>query len=379
MQHAALIARLCEASEGSAELSNGNVISICARLSSLLWPKGRRALPALRESRSARRERLGWANARELLDDVSESLSDLRMPSSMSDHARGFLKRIGATMMPRHGALDVSPRAYAMSFDRMPAEMMIAYQRSSTNHLSFEWWSKIRSHEIPKTVARMRGAAGYYLVSLFFQGFKGGPDKLSGRLQERPTTYVAVMPDGTAHGMPYLHTSTQVVRRRRASSRRVEVPAQRVVMNECPRRERPEFTWTHNLRVVLAAYVERDMALNVRVRKGDATVVAPIPMNDAKVFFRKRIDAMTAAGKRRPIFHWVIAHRRVTGANVRTHTRGSKNFQWGGCDVSIRVPGRDAPMVTEWTSTAIHGDAENEPTVLMDVVAQLLDGEKVAA
>ena len=71
-------------------------------------------------------------------------------------------------------------------------------------------------------------------------------------------------------------------------------------------------------------------------------VTFTVPQHRWKDFFKDRVKVKNKNGNTTRIFHYVSAHTRKDGANVRTHTRGSKDFIYNGYDVRIVIPGRDA-------------------------------------
>lgn len=82
-----------------------------------------------------------------------------------------------------------------------------------------------------------------------------------------------------------------------------------------------------------------DNNVNARVSDHRGVVNITIPLEEAKSVFSKRIKVKTPSGRTKPILHWVKAHRRVNGSNVKTHWRGLREFTIDGMDVQIRMPG----------------------------------------
>jgi len=88
---------------------------------------------------------------------------------------------------------------------------------------------------------------------------------------------------------------------------------------------------------------EKDSMWTVGVRRKNERVTFCVPDNDAKTYFRDRDKtALTSAGKRRPIIHFVRSHERklvddkVT--QVREHIRGLRTFDWQGFMCAITAP-----------------------------------------
>jgi hypothetical protein len=86
----------------------------------------------------------------------------------------------------------------------------------------------------------------------------------------------------------------------------------------------------------------------VSVRKGDRYATFSISMDRIPYFFKDRDYALTAAGRRKRIFHMVKPHVRANGEAVTFSFRGEREFTWAGYDVAITIPGRDHPMVEEF-------------------------------
>lgn len=82
----------------------------------------------------------------------------------------------------------------------------------------------------------------------------------------------------------------------------------------------------------------------IRVKRGNCVAVFSIDILRTPYFFQERDLTCTKNGRRKPIFHIVRTHPRVTKKGVqhiRTHFRGEKVFKWEGYNVSITVPGWD--------------------------------------
>lgn len=90
--------------------------------------------------------------------------------------------------------------------------------------------------------------------------------------------------------------------------------------------------------------MRREYGVNIIVKKGGFRATFIVPQNRWKYFFRERIDVMTTGGKKRPIFHAVIAHKRHLKngktSYVKTHYRGSRNFVWNGYEILIVMQGK---------------------------------------
>jgi hypothetical protein len=88
---------------------------------------------------------------------------------------------------------------------------------------------------------------------------------------------------------------------------------------------------------------EKDSMWSVSVRKGGKRVTFCVPQDETKTYFSDRDKtALTSAGKRRPIMHFVNEHQRVVDdgklATVRSHIRGLRRFDWKGYECAITAP-----------------------------------------
>jgi hypothetical protein len=89
--------------------------------------------------------------------------------------------------------------------------------------------------------------------------------------------------------------------------------------------------------------MRRELAVNIIVKKNNLRATFTVPHNRWKYFFKERIDVITSSGRKRPIFHAVVAHIRQTKTKatpVRTHYRGSRDFLWGGYNIKIVLQGK---------------------------------------
>lgn len=86
-----------------------------------------------------------------------------------------------------------------------------------------------------------------------------------------------------------------------------------------------------------------DEGLVIRCNDGKTVATFNIDTKRTPYFFKDRITALAADGKRKRIFHSVRKHTRDMGGGeeveVKAHYRGERHFSWGGDKVSITVPG----------------------------------------
>jgi len=82
-------------------------------------------------------------------------------------------------------------------------------------------------------------------------------------------------------------------------------------------------------------YLRRGASTEVHATSNGTRLVFSVPEHRWKDFFKDRVTAKAADGKRKRIFHHVAAHRRANGSLVPMHTRGETEFYWG--DHRIRI------------------------------------------
>lgn len=105
----------------------------------------------------------------------------------------------------------------------------------------------------------------------------------------------------------------------------------------------PETFATDILVMALVTHVRSMEKIIVRVKRDGLVAAFGIELSRAKYFFADRdMSALAADGKRKRIFHSVIAHARTlsTGAvtSVRFHYRGLRHFDWNGYGIRIVFP-----------------------------------------
>ena len=72
-------------------------------------------------------------------------------------------------------------------------------------------------------------------------------------------------------------------------------------------------------------------------------------MRKLPYFFQDRDIVLTDSGAaRKRAFHLVRPHVRASGAAVKMHFRGEKDFTWAGYQVNITIPARDHFMLTDF-------------------------------
>jgi len=103
------------------------------------------------------------------------------------------------------------------------------------------------------------------------------------------------------------------------------------------RRERLIHTFIQTYNIVM----RRENGINIYVKNNNHRCTFTIPQFHWKLFFKDRIKVKTPKGYTKPIFHAVIAHKRITKkgeSNVRTHYKGIREFFWEDYKINIVMP-----------------------------------------
>ncbi len=134
--------------------------------------------------------------------------------------------------------------------------------------------------------------------------------------------------------------------------------------------------------------MRREYGVNIIVKKGGHCATFIVPQNRWKYFFRERLDVMTTAGRKRPIFHAVIAHERhlKTGkiVDVKTHYRGSRNFVWNGYEILIVMQGKHGASQASFGISAMCKEDTDERLVSVygeygDKLKRTFEGDSATA
>lgn len=105
-----------------------------------------------------------------------------------------------------------------------------------------------------------------------------------------------------------------------------------------------------------SAVMRREYGVNIIVKKGKYRATFTVPQNRWKYFFKDRIDALTPGGKKIPIYHAVVAHKRQTKTKltyVKTHYRGSRHFWWQGYEINIVMQGLHSVPQADFAVSAL--------------------------
>lgn len=101
----------------------------------------------------------------------------------------------------------------------------------------------------------------------------------------------------------------------------------------------------------------------VRAERGGVSVAFNVEIGRTAQFFKNRdVTALASDGKRKRIFHHVVAHTRANGTAVKAHYKGLRKFSWEGNAVVVTPPEK---TVLSWQAPSIDpADIDdNEPTL----------------
>lgn len=241
---------------------------------------------------------------------------------------------------------------------------------------------KVRS--LPTDVDKHKGVAHYK----FGAGYRMGIDSVNDPNRELfwVAGYMTVNDDGTLYLHDERNTELKVIRVKSASQRRivgskVTVPVRRWMPASIARAWVDETHPLHVMREMAITefalsvnwWMKRDERWNVIVKKDGERVTFGIEKKLTKDVFRDRIKIKTPSGATKPIFHYVSAHSRVNGAEVREHVRGLDEFNWKGYGCKITAP-KLGNVTTQFELSSIEFDSAEIPSGFIDVskVGQIL-------
>jgi hypothetical protein len=207
----------------------------------------------------------------------------------------------------------------------------------------------IKVAKLPAEVEQMNGV--HYKFGI---GLKMGVDSVGDVKKELfwAAGYITVLKDGTTHIHDERTTQLKQIKVKSPAQRRavggatITVPSRRWMPASIVRvgldkdhslSQLHEATKAEFVSAVLW-WMGREDRWNVIVKKSGERVTFGVPKELTKTVFRDRIKAQTPNGGTKPIFHYVKAHTRVTGAEVKAHVRGLDHFSWKAYQCQITAP-----------------------------------------
>ncbi len=113
---------------------------------------------------------------------------------------------------------------------------------------------------------------------------------------------------------------------------------------------------------------------SVGVRKDGHRVCFSIAPEHTSAYFSDRDTVVNVDGKPKKIIHFVREHTRITGATVKAHVRGLREFDWKGYHCTVTAPRLNGAILTNFLLDPLEVDrADKSPQNLqIDQVATML-------
>lgn len=119
--------------------------------------------------------------------------------------------------------------------------------------------------------------------------------------------------------------------------------------------------------------------LLVRCKKDGVTVAFGVDLLRTPYFFKDRELYVNHNGRKKPIFHIVRTHKRISKGGsetfVKSHFRGLRRFMWNGFDVTVSMPGLHHSETRMFTAAG----QEVNPTEFTPEMIELKDAASTIA
>lgn len=167
------------------------------------------------------------------------------------------------------------------------------------------------------------------------------------------TSYVTIDREGNVYPAMYAHFDSQQIQSKRAGEKHwytVSRPRISPYKSVCHGGDASVgnsrgMTLSGAVALTVSAWRHREWEWNVVVGDDRGKVSFPLqPALVKKLFTERDIDG---PGKRKALLHWVSAHRRRTGSNVKTHIRGNTSFSMRNLRCELGIPGKHWPMLND--------------------------------
>lgn len=99
-------------------------------------------------------------------------------------------------------------------------------------------------------------------------------------------------------------------------------------------------------RQLITWWVGRENQWSVGVRKDGRRVTFTIRPEQTAAYFADRNHVVSDGGRNKKIIHFVRSHQRATGAVVKAHVRGLREFQWRGYQCAVTAPKLTGDVLT---------------------------------
>jgi hypothetical protein len=114
-------------------------------------------------------------------------------------------------------------------------------------------------------------------------------------------------------------------------------------------------------RQLLLWWKRREDQWSVGVRKDGHRVTFSVAKEHTSAYFSDRDTVVNINGKPCKIVHYVREHRRSSGAVVKAHVRGLREFEWKGYHCVVTAPGFNGQLLTNLTIDPV--DIEPQTTI----------------
>ncbi len=114
-------------------------------------------------------------------------------------------------------------------------------------------------------------------------------------------------------------------------------------------------------------WADRDQQWSVGVRKDGHRVTFNIAKEHTSAYFADRDTVVNVNGKPKKIVHFVRQHTRVTGATVKEHVRGLREFDWKGYHCTVVAPNLKGRVFTNCPLDPVLVPAAEQPGFMTPV------------
>jgi len=303
-------------------------------------------------------DRLAWHFRATILDRLEEYFVCLRRLKRKDPEAYRTFARLGFAVPPDHWANPDYQDNHVKALARRVTLGGCSVPRDAEDKRgyiipSFIYFRKLRTGSAAFSGVQAWGGDIYQLNALY-------DDRDSSRhwlsnMAYLGTCHLGIAADGAIELLRQQRVVRQVItpKRKRKGARQpayIEVSTRQWeypdwAVDAAAERQMDPGQWTRNMLVLaLVTYTASLDQIIIRARRNGCTAAFGIELPRAKYFFRDRDKhtALAADGRRKRIFHSVVAHKRelATGrvTDVKSHYRGLRSFDWQGHAIRIVFP-----------------------------------------
>lgn len=312
------------------------------------------------------------SSMRELLENIDETFSALRMPFDKLSWVHrcnvAGLKKLGVHVVHSDGIGRVDTIQQA---DRiLPAMICVSYglsKKDDDDRMYPAVFFAIKQKKLPAEVSKCEGQH-----FLFGMGFKADIDKKAvNKKLFWVSGFITVRSDGTAHLHHELRARNHTIKisnpaARRASGRTLTYTtkswgkASLAEMYEEKYQGEGERVCIENFIFSMNWWIAREERWSVAVKKDGERITFSVPKELTARFFKDRIKITNENGETKRIIHYVNSHERVMADRrtiVKEHIRGLSEFYWKGYSCYVTAPKFNGYLSTEFN---LEGDELEE-------------------